>query len=91
MDAAENGKEDQLSSKKGGTARQPGRLRGYRRFDFLAATPFRAAFVFFCFGLGFGVELPRIVSAFEASMSDSSYASRSQSVMGASTSSRCLI
>ena len=66
-------------------------LRVYRRFDFLAATPFRVTFAFFCFGLGFGVELAPIVSAFEASMSDRSYASRSQSVMGVSTSSRCLI
>jgi hypothetical protein len=63
----------------------------YRRFDFLAVTPFREAFAFFCFGLGFSVEMTRIVSAFEASKSDSSYASRSQSVMGDSTSSRCLI
>ena len=45
---------------------------GYRRFDFLAATLFRVAFAFFCFGLGFGVELTRVVPAFEASMSDSS-------------------
>ena len=61
----------------------------YRRLDFLAV--FRATFALFSFGLGFGVELVRIVSAFEDSPSDSSYASRSQSVMGASTSSRCLI
>jgi hypothetical protein len=51
----------------------PGGLRGYRRFDLLAATPFRAAFAFFCFGLSFGVELAGIVSAFDASMSDNSY------------------
>jgi hypothetical protein len=63
----------------------------YRRLDFLAVTLFRATFALFCFGLGFGAELARIVSAFEDSTSDSSYASRSQSVMGASTSSRCLI
>jgi hypothetical protein len=74
-----------------GRPRQPGRLRFYRRFDFLAATPFGEGFVVFCFDLGFGVELARIEPAFEASISDSSYASRSQSVMGASTSSRCLI
>lgn len=74
---------------------RPRRLRDYRRFDFLSATPLRAAFAFFRFGLGFGlgfgVDLARIVAEVEASMSDSSYASRSQSVMGASTSSRCLI
>ena len=60
----------------------------YRRLDFLAATLFRAIFAF---GPGFGVELARIVSAFEDSTSDSSYASRSHSVRGSSTSSRCLI
>jgi hypothetical protein len=63
----------------------------YRCLGFLAATLFRAIFALFCFGLGFGVDLERIVSPFEDSLSDSSYASRSQSVMGASTSSRCLI
>src|SRR6267143_3706192 len=74
-----------------GSCERLGRVRRYRRVDFLVAMPFRAAFAFFCFSLGFGVELARIVSAFDASVSDSSYASRSQSVRGASTSSRCLI
>ena len=48
--------------------------------------PFRAAFAFFCLDRGFGVELAWIVSVFETSISDRSYASRSQSVMGAYTS-----
>ena len=47
---------------------------GYRRFDFVAARAFRVGFAFFWlgFGLGFGVELARVVPAFEVIVSDSS-------------------
>jgi hypothetical protein len=45
----------------------------------------------FVFPRFFGLDVTRFGLALAASTSDSSYASRSQSVMGASTSSRCLI
>ena len=43
-------------------------------FDLLAARAFREVLAFFrfCFGLGFGVELARVVLGFEARMSESS-------------------
>ena len=63
----------------------------YRPFDFLAAALLRAAFSFFCFAVDCSVDLARAVLGLGESPSASSYASRSQSVRGASTSSRCLI
>jgi hypothetical protein len=48
--------------------------RGYRRLDFLTAMVGRTAFAFFV-GRGFGFDLARVFLAFDASASDSSYAS----------------
>jgi hypothetical protein len=57
----------------------------------LAAVPrFRRAFAFFGPDLGCRVEFARVVASL-ASTSDKPYASSSQSVIGDSTSSRCLI
>jgi hypothetical protein len=59
-----------------------------RRSDFVAAVVSRSALDLVFIGPGFGFGRSRL---FEAATSDNSYASRSQPVTGASTSSRCLM
>ena len=68
------------------------RIAAYRPFDFLVATGLRAVVAFvLLFSARFGFDLADVVAILDAGASDSSYASCSHSVMGGSTSSRCLI